>query len=220
MSEIAAKITSSPSGYIDPEAGGYQGSVDAEIYRGGEYLCDVTLLPHEQTGDLDAWGDPSHWCSHVDVLDSDGEVRKAIVAAVRDALRGDGTQSVIDFVKSRGGDPRDFRDAVHEAIHGMQLETEDWSRSNLTLIFDEDVDRAHLFAWECEARAAEWLACERVGIEYNLEKWAGNAAIESAKQGMPFSPSMYMNGIERAKERDAPRLLAELEELIAKSSQG
>lgn len=60
----------------DPQA------VDADIFRGGTLLCGVTLRPHAATGDLDAWGDTDNWCSDPSVLDEDGELRRAIVAAV------------------------------------------------------------------------------------------------------------------------------------------
>ena len=128
-------------------------------------------------------------------------------------------QAVIELVKSRGGDPRGFRDAVHEAVHGLQLGVEDWSRRHLVLAFDalerdtgEDVRR--LFEWECEARAAEKLACERAGIEYDVRSWATLAALESAGQGFSFQLEDFLAGIEGARE-EAEGYLERIEWLLA-----
>ena len=39
-------------------------AVDAEVFQGGNQLCDVTLLsPEDGRQGLDTWGDPDHWCS-------------------------------------------------------------------------------------------------------------------------------------------------------------
>lgn len=123
-------------------------------------------------------------------------------------------QAIIDLARSKGSNAKNLRDAVHEAIHGLQLGTDDWSRRNLTESFDAAEDRLNFFAWECEARGAEWLACERAGIEYDLASWAAIATLESAKQGMPFKMEDFEKGIRLAKERDAPRLLEQLEGLV------
>lgn len=123
-------------------------------------------------------------------------------------------QALIDLARSKGSDARDLRDAVHEAVHGLQLGTDDWSRRNLTKRFNAQTNKIPHFNLECEARGAEWLACERAGIEYDLASWAAIATLESAKQGMPFSMEDYEQGIRRAKERDAPRLLEQLEGLL------
>lgn len=131
------------------------------------------------------------------------------------------TQAIIDLVKAKGGNPHDFRDAVHEAVHGLQLGTSDWSRRNLVLAF-EDFDLSEdlqlLFDWECQARATEWLACERAGIPYDLNNWAAIASLESAKQGHPFQMEHFLKGIPKAKEKDAPRLLEQIVSLLETSS--
>ena len=96
MSIYTAKITASPSAYLDedyltrPKAG----SVDAAIYRDGvETDMEVTLVINVNHGELSAWGTRDHWCSRTDLLydwveqedmDMDDTIA-AIVEAVRDA---------------------------------------------------------------------------------------------------------------------------------------
>lgn len=72
-------------------------AVDAEVFLDGKWLCDVTLLGHEDgRPGLDTWGSPDHWCSHwsdvqaaarnleVDLDHLTCEIVKAVEAALTD----------------------------------------------------------------------------------------------------------------------------------------
>jgi len=91
---ITAKITASPSSFIDPEAGGYARSVDAIVYRDGEELCEVTLLPEQGVdpdwAQLETWGDPDCWCSDYSAcLDDHGDVDHDLVALIVEAVNAE-----------------------------------------------------------------------------------------------------------------------------------
>lgn len=92
--------------------------------------------------------------------------------------------AVIAAIVSRGSDAHDLRDAVHEATHALQArcpppwdrERIDWylkrscsSQDRVTALVDREV----------RARAAEMHACERFGVEYDLEQWSAIACMET-----------------------------------------
>jgi hypothetical protein len=77
-STIAATITGRGAASTVPDN---KGAVDAEITIGGEYLCDVTLLP-SQNGELVTWGSLYNWCTNAEAGE---QYADAIVDAVRHA---------------------------------------------------------------------------------------------------------------------------------------
>ena len=69
-------------------------AVDADIFISEQCIGEVTLMPHEQTGDLGCWGDMEHWASqplinHLRSLDKDryNDAIEEIIAAVVEVSR-------------------------------------------------------------------------------------------------------------------------------------
>lgn len=92
---------------------------------------------------------------------------------------------IVDYARERGNRPRSFRDAVHEAVHAVEFSApgDDWNREKIHFAM-HDESGLEKFKGECNARAAEQIACERAGIEYDPEKWAGVSALEAIKTGV------------------------------------
>lgn len=123
--------------------------------------------------------------------------------------------AIIQYAAERGNAPRDFRDAVHEAVHCVEFEVgDDWDREKihaciLTTPAHEQV------RGECNARATEWLACERAGVDYDLENWVGIAAMEAIKGGTVMPLDIWRQGIKNAYNNGtAERLLERVLELV------
>lgn len=90
---------------------------------------------------------------------------------------------IIAMAEARGNRPSDFRDAVHEMCHVLDTrleDSEDWGREviHARIMRREPPSQ---FRLECQARAAESVACKLAGIDYNLEQWALISALESLK---------------------------------------
>jgi len=123
--------------------------------------------------------------------------------------------ALIALARGRGNRPRDFRDAVHEATHVIEFDVdENWDRENIHAHVLTTAPHERM-AGECNARATEWLACERAGIEYDPEQWVVNAALEAAKDGLPIKPELWMGAIKRSYEDGtAEKLLGRVLELV------
>jgi len=92
--------------------------------------------------------------------------------------------SIIEAVRDRGNDPRDFRDAVHEAAHALEARVPPpWDRERIhTYLVRSCGTRdpvAALVDSEIRARSAEMHACRRYGIEYAVGHWALAACLET-----------------------------------------
>lgn len=117
---------------------------------------------------------------------------------------------VVSWARGMGSDAT--RDAVHEGWHGTSLGVADWDREEvhaavMILPVHERVRQ------EICARAAEWLVCEALGIEYDPEKWAGLAAMEAIRSGVSMPYAAWLEGIRRA--RSSPKVLAYVAEVLA-----
>jgi hypothetical protein len=134
--------------------------------------------------------------------------------------------AVIKFAADRGNGPRDFRDAVHEIVHKLQLEErlgvelEDMDRNTIGEAYDYDVTQpGEKFRDEIVARATEWLACDSAGIEYDLESWAAIAAMESIKNGFSTTLKNWTDIIKTNHESStAKKMLARVLKLVKESS--
>lgn len=126
---------------------------------------------------------------------------KAIVAAC--VARG---------VSMEEREPDDIRFAAHEAYHGFDLDLEDWSSDSIhEKILSEP--RWVAAATEIEARAAEWLVCERLGIPYDLEKWTLASFMEGIK-GVGLRLPREMPELIRMKRKD-PRVKKIVGKIVA-----
>jgi hypothetical protein len=92
-------------------------------------------------------------------------------------------QDIISLARAWGSNPRDFRDAVHELSHTIDYGCESMDREEIHAHIIADEPQARIDT-ELRARAAEWLACELAGIDYDVEYWAFVAFMEASKSGV------------------------------------
>ena len=126
---------------------------------------------------------------------------------------------LLNLLREKGIRSNSLRDAVHEASHAVKCGCPDDRWGDREAIHAA-VCRRHprpalQVREEIEARAAEWEACERYGIDYDAESWAFTAGMESIKNGVSMPYDAWLHGIRRAKEdgtgaRRFARLLAHL----------
>ena len=110
-------------------------------------------------------------------------------------------EALVALARSRGNLTNGFRDAVHEMSHVVEFGVgdDDWDRENIHAHVLTTAPHEQMIG-ECNARAAEWLACERAGIEYDPEKWVIIAALEAAGAGLAIEPKLWRGAIKRAYE--------------------
>lgn len=100
--------------------------------------------------------------------------------------------NLLQRIKALGVQTNDLRYAVHEAVHAMQAGGVDgpWTTDNIHKALKRAA-RAHprreretfLMGAELEARAIEWEACARTGIDYNPESWLFVMMMETIRDG-------------------------------------
>lgn len=95
-------------------------------------------------------------------------------------------EQVIEAVRACGSDPRDLRDAAHEASHALDvgLEHGQWDRES---IHSAVMQRGRAFAVlsEIKARAVEQMVCADLGIDPgDVKRWALIACMEAVKNGI------------------------------------
>lgn len=101
-------------------------------------------------------------------------------------------QYVIEAVRARGGNPRDLRDAAHEASHAIEAKVPDgkWERESVhgyILKLEKKLGRSAMIGSELRARAVEQIVCRRLGTDPGtVDRWALVSAIEAAKRGLSF----------------------------------
>ena len=81
---------------------------------------------------------------------------------------------LIAGVRARGAQPRDLRDAAHEAAHALRTGLAGrWTRDRIHAAVLAAAPEPHdLLAAELEARAVELLVCQQLGELYDIEHWA------------------------------------------------
>lgn len=93
---------------------------------------------------------------------------------------------VVMAVRDRGSNAEDIRDAVHEAYHGVTASAERWDRQSVHDAVARCIAPALRGRNELEARAAEWAACDRFGVDYAVGEWAALACLEAARDNVWF----------------------------------
>ena len=108
---------------------------------------------------------------------------------------------IVRWAQENGSDATTFRDAVHESYHAVDLGVSNWDREeiHLAVLRLRPAERA---MHELAARAAEWLACERVGIPYNHKHWALIAACEAQRSHAGAPLDFWVDLIQRYREHD------------------
>lgn len=92
---------------------------------------------------------------------------------------------ICHFVADRGNDPRDVRDAAHEAVHAIEAGAKDWEREEIhARLVEKYGRRGELAAAEIRARCVEMLVCKALRIPYDVSNWAMWACLEAMKGGV------------------------------------
>jgi hypothetical protein len=106
---------------------------------------------------------------------------------------------VVAWAVSKGSDARDARDAAHEGWHGLSLQVPHWDREEIhaAIMRLSPSDRV---LQEVQARAAEWLVCEALGLDYDVEGWALIAAMEAAQANVSMPFEAWVTGIRNARK--------------------
>ena len=102
---------------------------------------------------------------------------------------------LIAAVRARGGQPRDLRDAAHEACHALDVSlSPPWTRDRIhdAVIAhcgnEPDTEQVRLIGLELRARAVEHVVCRSRGIEHDLSAWAITMWMETASSMRIFIP--------------------------------
>jgi len=140
-------------------------------------------------------------CPPASALSDPKEIAKAIIAAC--VARG------VDMIER---DSDDVRFAAHEAYHAIDLDLETWDSDS---IHGRIARLPHSAAalTEIEARAAEWIVCDRLVIKYELEKWAFLSFMESIK-GLNLKLPTNISDLIRDK-KDDPKVKRIAERILA-----
>jgi hypothetical protein len=89
-------------------------------------------------------------------------------------------------IQAHGCDATDLRDAAHEAHHALFAKVKPpWERERIHQALMRRAKgrlaSGQLVIYELNARAVEWIVCERFDITYDLTKWADIMWWETAK---------------------------------------
>lgn len=104
-----------------------------------------------------------------------------------EVLRASKAKRLLEVIRANGCDALDLRDAAHEAHHALFTRLKPkWTRDRIhealvKLAGRDRTSRSTLVAYELDARAVEWLVCDRYGIEYDAPKWADTMWWETTK---------------------------------------
>jgi hypothetical protein len=128
--------------------------------------------------------------------------------------------AIVQYVQGRGSDASDLRDAAHEAYHAIYAHAKRWDRESIHKALCKRIRknwgrgeyyRSELIRQELRARAVEWIVCETLGVEYDLDKWADSVFWEAAKNMKILLPhdSQIADGIKRFKEHPSVKRAAQ-----------
>lgn len=101
--------------------------------------------------------------------------------------QGERATKLIEIIRARGSDAEDLRDAAHEAHHALDTGLErKWTRDNIHAAIMRKAGPGRralteLVSFEFDARAVEWIICERFGVLYEPAKWADITFWETVK---------------------------------------
>lgn len=131
---------------------------------------------------------------------------------------------IIARVASYGNDPRDLRDAAHEATHAFDgdVPSGQWDRETIHQAqlrvckpWPSKLGRVKLISMEIDARAVEQLVCRDLGcsIEAEIEHWAGITFMEAIK-GVGIAPPRPYGLVMLIRERMASKRVRDLADRV------
>jgi hypothetical protein len=144
-------------------------------------------------------------------------------------------KKLLEAIQARGCDATDLRDAAHEAHHALFVKLSSrWGRERIHqallrkatraaiamrgLVTRPEALAATLTSYELDARAVEWLICERYRVPYETEKWLDIMWWETAKNMSIHLPAIHVliDEVTRRKKSVFVKLYADRVEAVAK----
>lgn len=105
-------------------------------------------------------------------------------------------KGIIEYVRSRGSDTSNLRDAVHEACHALEAKIENWDRNSIHEAMQKIPTR---IPSEITARAVEQIVCSDLGVSIaTIETWCHIACTEATTLGFKFCS--YTECVTKVKE--------------------
>ena len=102
----------------------------------------------------------------------------------REQLRQARAERLVAAVRAKGSDADDPRDAAHEACHALEWRvTRKWTRDNIHAKRPRG-SAAYGVRDEITARAVEALVCEKLGVEYDQDRYLLACILETARDGI------------------------------------
>jgi hypothetical protein len=132
--------------------------------------------------------------------------------------------ALVEAIRRRGSNPRNLRDAAHEACHALEVGLrQPWQRERIHSALCEKVtgpgghlDNASFVAAELRARAVETLVCQAFEVDYDIEGWAAISYVEALLAYGVRLPSVewVCSGIEQHMDnRETVRIAARIRQL-------
>lgn len=132
------------------------------------------------------------------------------------------TKAAVDLtlaIQAKGSDATSLRDAAHEAHHALYAGLKPkWTRDRIhaaimkkARVLGRRMLNTQLVVMELDARAVEWIVCERFGVEYEPEKWADITWWETIKNmriELPEEP-WILDRMKECKELDRVKRYAD-----------
>lgn len=115
---------------------------------------------------------------------------------------------IVEWVRSKGSDADNLRDAAHEASHALEVKPRRWDRES---IHAKVMRKGQIFAIrsELEARAVERIVCATHGVEHDWDGYEFTAFMEAGKSGI-WLPKDLGTHIKRLMGSDAVKARAAL----------
>jgi hypothetical protein len=132
-------------------------------------------------------------------------------------------EKITQAIRAKGCDAVSVRDAVHEAHHAITWGLKGkWTRENIDRKNPNKARRNYSFGVrdEITARAVEWWVVEKLGLVYDLDKWAMMMIMEALKIDHIALPGFdwAKEGIQLRKQSKAVEALAD--DIIARFENG
>ena len=113
-------------------------------------------------------------------------------------------EKIIEAIRANGNDPRDLRDAAHEATHALTcaMKPGTWERECIHRALMKR-GRAEAFANEVMARAVEQVVSADLGVDPGtVDEWAFVAFMETLKTGIRIPASFDLAGAVKRRMAD------------------
>jgi hypothetical protein len=112
-----------------------------------------------------------------------------------------GALKIVEWVRSKGSDANDLRDAAHEASHALEVKPRRWDRESIHAKIMRRPLAFKVFT-ELEARAVERLVCAAHGVEHDWASFEFIAFMEASKSGVWLPKDLDVH-IRRLMEKDS-----------------